>query len=101
MPICANLWSIKTYLWTEKPSLHIQHQSLEIFSLGMEDVDGMIGGLVELMQDAHVAVGKGGCSENGIAEIILCHYLRTGEGEEYASGTDFLESLHIQASVTL
>ena len=67
----------------------------------MEDVDGMIGGLVELMQEAHVAVGKGGCSENGIAEIILCHYLRTGEGEEYASGTDFLESLHIQASVTL
>ena len=35
----------------------------------MEDVDGMIGGLVELIQDAHVAVGKGGCSENGIAEI--------------------------------
>ena len=77
VPICVNLWSVKTYLWSEKPSLYIQHQSFEIFSLGMEYVYGVIRWLMELMEDAHIAMGKGGCREDRIAEIILGDHLRT------------------------
>ena len=43
----------------------------------MEDIDGVIGRLMELMEDAHIAMGKGGCREDRIAEIILGDHLRT------------------------
>ena len=49
----------------------------------MEDVDGMIGGLVELMEDAHIAMGKGGGSEDRIAEIILGDAVKEGINEYY------------------
>ena len=61
----------------------------------MENVDGMVGRLVELMKDAHIAVGKGCGGEDGIAEIILGDHLRTRKREENATGSYFLESLHV------
>ena len=67
----------------------------------MEDVDGVIGGLVELMEDAHIAMGKGGGSEDRIAEIVLGDHLRAGEGEEDATWANLLECLHIQTGVAL
>ena len=82
-------------------SLYIKHSPLEIFTLGMENVDGMVGRLVELMKDAHIAMGKGCGGEDGIAEIILGDHLRTRKREENATGSYFLESLHVKASVTL
>ena len=45
--------------------LHLQHQALEVFALGMVDVDGVVGGLVELVEDADVAAALGGCGEDG------------------------------------
>ncbi len=43
----------------------------------MEYVYGVISWLMELMEDAHIAMGKGGCREDRIAEIILGDHLRT------------------------
>ena len=43
----------------------IEDQSLEVFTLGVEDVDGMVGGLGELVQDAHLTVGLRRCTEHG------------------------------------
>lgn len=34
---------------------HLKHKSFQIFAFGMVDVDGMIGRLVELVEDAHVS----------------------------------------------
>ena len=67
----------------------------------MEDVDGVIGRLMELMEDAHIAMGKSGCREDSIAEIILGDHLRTREGEENTSWLDFLQRLHIQSCISL
>ena len=44
---------------------HLQHQALEVFTLGMVYVDGVVGGLVELVEDADVAAALGGCGEDG------------------------------------
>ena len=44
---------------------HLQHQALEVFALGMVDIDGGGGGLVELGEDADVAAALGGCGEDG------------------------------------
>ena len=67
----------------------------------MEYIYGVISWLMELMEDAHIAMGKGGCREDRIAEIILGDHLRAGKREENATGSYFLESLHVKASVTL
>lgn len=34
---------------------HIQHQAFEVFAFGVVDVDGVVGGLGELMEYAHAA----------------------------------------------
>ena len=44
---------------------HLQYQALEVFALGMVDIDGVVGGLVELVEDADVAAALGGCGEDG------------------------------------
>ena len=67
----------------------------------MEDIDGMVGWLMELMEDAHIATGKSGGGKDGIAEIVLGHHLRTGEGEENAARTNLLEGLEIKTGITL
>lgn len=67
----------------------------------MEDVDGMVSGLMKLMEDAHVAMGKGGSREDGIAEVVLGDHLRTREGEKDSTRLDFLQCLHIQTCISL
>lgn len=37
----------------------VEYQALEIFTLGMIDIDGVVGGLSELMEDAHTATRLG------------------------------------------
>ena len=54
---------------------HLQHQSLEVFSFGMVDVDGVICRLMDLMQDSHVAPALCGCGEYGEAELVLVYGL--------------------------
>ena len=79
--------------------LHIKHQALQVFAFGMVDVDGMVGGLVELMEDAHLTAGLSRCSEDGGAELVLIYCLGATEGEEDAACGEFLESLIVQACV--
>ena len=67
----------------------------------MEDVDGMVSGLMKLMEDAHVAMGKGGSREDGIAEVVLGDHLRTREGEKDSARLDFIQCLHIQSCISL
>ena len=79
----------------------VEHQSLQVFAFGMVDVDGVIGRLVQLVQDAYLAACLGGSSEDGIAEMVLRDYLRTGEREQNASLSDSLESLVVQTCIAL
>ena len=65
----------------------------------MVDVHRMVARLGELMQDAHAASALGSGGEDGIAEILLVHHLRAGEGEEDAARLDFLERLGIELAI--
>ena len=78
-----------TNLALQQHLFDVKHQSFQVLALRMIDVDGMVGGLVQLMEDAHVAAALGSSREHRHAELVLGDRLRTGEGEEDASGTDF------------
>ena len=67
----------------------------------MVDVDGMVGRLVQLMEDAHLTMGLGGGGEDGVAEMLLRDHLRAGEGEEDAARGNLLKGLRVQAGITL
>ncbi len=67
----------------------------------MIDVDGVIGRLMQLMQDTHLTLCKGSCREYRIAEMVFRNHLRTREREEDAPLFNLLESLLIQARVAL
>lgn len=55
--------------------LHIQDQALEIFPLGMIDVDGVVGWLGELVENLDPAARVCGCGEHRLAEQFFCHDL--------------------------
>ena len=78
---------------------HIKHQSFKILTLWMVDVDGMVGRLRELMQDAHLAPRHGRRAEYRKAELLLRHRLRAGKREENASRTNLLKCLHIEFAI--
>ena len=65
----------------------------------MIDIDGMIGGLMQLVEDAHLTACLGSSCEDGIAEMILGNHLRTAECEEDTTLLNLLESLVIQAGI--
>ena len=67
----------------------------------MIDVDGMVGRLMQLMEDAHTASCLGSSREDGITEMLLRDHLATAEREEDAAALNALEPLEIQASITL
>ena len=50
---------------------YIQHQSLKIFTLRVVDIYRMVCRLMQLMQDAHLAVSLYGSSKHGIAEVVF------------------------------
>lgn len=82
-------------------SLHVEHEAFEVLALGMIDADGVVGRLVELMEDAHVATATGSGGEDGEAELLLIDGLRTAEGEEDAAGADTLEGDGVEARIAL
>ena len=41
----------------------------------MIDVDGMVGGLMKLVEDTHLPLALGSSREDGITEIVLGHHL--------------------------
>ena len=65
----------------------------------MIDIDGMVGRLVQLMQDAHLAAGLGSCREDSVAEIIFGNDLRTAEGEQDSTWLDAFEALNVKSGV--
>ena len=93
------------YTWSEAPHtwrvalFNVEDEAFEVFAFGMVDVDRMVGGLGELMEDAHLAARHCSCSEDGEAELLFGDGLRTGEGEEDASGRDFFKSCSVESAV--
>ena len=81
--------------------LHVEHQPLEVLPFGVVNVDRVVGGLGELVQDADVAAGLRGSRKKGSAEEFLRHGLRAGEGEQDASRTDLRECARVEAAITL
>ena len=81
--------------------LHIQHQSLEIFTFGVVDVYRMVSGLSKLVENTYAAPRLcGGCEDAG-SELILADCLRAGECEQNAAGPDFLEGFDVEPTVAL
>ncbi len=79
---------------------NIEHQTLEVFSLGMIDIDGMIGRLMQLMKDPNLSPSLCSSCENRVTEVFLRHHLRTTEGKEYATRLYLLQGLHVQSGIT-
>ena len=50
---------------------HLEQQPLEVFALGVEDADGMVGGMRKLAHHAHAAARVGGSGEHHGAEVVL------------------------------
>ena len=67
----------------------------------MVDVDGMVGWLVQLMEDAHIATCLGCCCEDRRTELVFVHCLRTTESEQNAAWLYFLKGFSIQSCITL
>ena len=61
----------------------------------MIDVDGVIGRLMELMQDAHLTPGLCSCREYRLPEVVLCNDLGAAESKENPPRFDLLKSLDI------
>ena len=79
---------------------HIEHESFQIFTFGMGEVDRMVGGLGELVENPDPASALGGGAEDGEAEHFAGDRLRAGEGEDNSTRFDFLKRLCIELSVT-
>lgn len=82
-----------------KVLLDVEDEALEIFAFGMINVYGVIGRLMELMEDSHPAARLRGSGEYGLTEVIFRHNLRATEGEEYSSMTNLLQPFDIQPSI--
>ena len=65
----------------------------------MVNVDRMVGGLCQLVQDADTAPGLGGSTEYGQTEVFFAYHLRAGEGEQDTSWLDLFESDGVQFAV--
>ncbi len=61
------------------PSNNPQYQAFEVFTFGVIDVDGVIGRLVQLMEDLDFSLTLGCCRKNRLAKMILAYHLRTGK----------------------
>ena len=73
----------------------VKHQTFQILTLRMVDVNRVVGRLCELVQNTHLATGDGCCRKYGRAEQLLRYGLRAGERKENAS----LANLRHRASV--
>lgn len=79
--------------------LDVEHETFEVFALGMVDVDGVVGGLVELMENADVATALGSSCEHRETELVLVDCLRTREGEDNSAWLDFLKGDGVETRV--
>ena len=63
------------FLLKKTKSLDPEDEPLEVLTFGMVDVDGVIGGLGELMQDAHFAAALRCRTEDGKPKLLFRYRL--------------------------
>lgn len=68
--------------------LHVKKESLEVLAFWVVDVDGVVSGLVQTIEDTDAAAGLGGGGEHGEGKGLLVNDLRAAEREDQASGSD-------------
>ena len=68
--------------------LHVKKESLEVLAFRVVDVDGVVSGLVQTIEDTDAAAGLGGGGEHGEGKGLLVNDLRAAEREDQASGSD-------------
>ena len=68
--------------------LHVEEESLEVLAFRVVDVDGVVSGLVQTIEDTDAAAGLGGGGEHGEGKALLVNDLRAAEREDQASGSD-------------
>lgn len=68
--------------------LHVEKESLEVLAFRVVDVDGVVSGLVQTIEDTDAAAGLGGGGEHGEGKGLLVNDLRATKREDQASGSD-------------
>lgn len=68
--------------------LHVEEESLEVLAFRVVDVDGVVSGLVQTIEDTDAAAGLGGGGEHGEGKALLVNDLRAAKREDQASGSD-------------
>ena len=68
--------------------LHVEKESLEVLAFRVVDVDGVVSGLVQTIEDTDAAAGLGGGGEHGEGKGLLVNDLRAAQREDQASGSD-------------
>lgn len=68
--------------------LHVEEESLEVLAFRVVDVDGVVSGLVQTIEDTDAAAGLCGGGEHGEGKALLVNDLRAAEREDQASGSD-------------
>lgn len=68
--------------------LHVEKEPLEVLAFRVVDVDGVVSGLVQTIEDTDAAAGLGGGGEHGEGKGLLVNDLRAAEREDQASGSD-------------
>lgn len=68
--------------------LHVEKEPLEVLAFRVVDVDGVVSGLVQTIEDTDAAAGLGGGGEHSEGKGLLVNDLRAAEREDQASGSD-------------
>lgn len=79
--------------------LHVEKESLEVLAFRVVDVDGVVSGLVQTIEDTDAAAGLGGGGEHGEGKVLLVNDLRAAEREDQASGSDLGDRGGVQTLV--
>lgn len=65
----------------------------------MIDIDGMVGRLVKLVQNAHLATTLGSSREHSITEMLFGDHLRTTERKKYSTLLDAFQGDTVQSGI--
>ena len=68
--------------------LDLDNEPLKIFTFRVVNVNRVIGGLVELMDNSHPSSALSGGTEHGQSELILVHGLRATERKDNSAFLD-------------
>lgn len=79
--------------------LHVEKESLEVLAFRVVDVDGVVSGLVQTIEDTDAAAGLGGGGEHGEGKGLLVNDLRAAEREDQASGSDLRDRGGVQTLI--